>query len=113
MLEKVERFLLLPWVKLIVFFVTAVLFSLVIFHNFYPQKIPFKKEYFYLLHFLVIYLNIYLIIYIWKTKEFLIDGRRAFLVALNFLIYVPFYLLIKEEKIAEKLAIWAYYAMVL
>jgi hypothetical protein len=29
------------------------------------------------------------------------------------LIYVPFYLLIKEEKIAEKLAIWAYYAMVL
>ena len=112
MLDKVLSFLESRIVVTFISFFVFVLFSIIILHSFYPDKVTFEKEYLYLVHFLVFYLDIYLILYVWKTKDFILDSRYLFLVALNLLIYTPFYLILKEQKIAEKLSIWAYYAMV-
>jgi hypothetical protein len=112
MFDKILKILTSRLVLLIVFFIAFVLLVLVILNSFYPDKFPFSIQYLYLLHFLVIYLNLYLIIYIWKTKDTVFDSRWFFLVALNLLIYTPFYLILDQKKIAEQLAIRAYYAMV-
>jgi len=93
-------------------FFVFILFLLIILNLFNPEYIPFKNEYIYLVHFLIIYLNLYLILYIWKTKKFILDSRYLFLIALDLLIYTPFYILLKQQKIAEQLSIWAYYTLV-
>jgi len=113
MIDKLLNFLKNRLVLTFVFFVAFVLLSLVILYSLYPDKLWFSKNYFYLLHFLVIYLDIYLVLYIWKTKDFIIDSRFLFLIALNLLIYTPFYIILKQQKIAEQLSIYAYYVLVL
>ena len=112
MFQKIQKFLTSRLVLTYVLFVWFILLALVVFNSFYPKQVPFKKEYLYLVHFLVVYLNIFLLIYIWQTKDCIIDSRYLFLAALNLLIYTPFYLILKEKKIAEQLAIYAYYCMV-
>jgi len=112
MIEKIENFLTNKLLLILIFFVWFILLTLVILNSFYPEQVPFYKNYLYLLHFLVVYLNLYLIIYILKTQDFWFDSRYFFLIALNLLIYTPFYIILKQQKIAEQLSIWAYYAMV-
>ena len=113
MLEKLNSILTYRLVLIFVYFLAFVLFILVILNSFFPHQIPFQKEYLYLIHILVIYLDVYLILYIWKTKDFVLDSRFAFLVALNLLIYTPFYLILKDNKFAEQLSIWAYYMLII
>ncbi len=113
MLDKILKILQHRITVTFVLFFVFILFSLVVLNSFYPDQITFKKQYLYLVHFLVIYMDMYLILYIWKTKDFILDSRYLFLIALNFLIYTPFYIILKQQKIAEQLAIRAYYAMVL
>ena len=112
MLEKLNSILTYRLVLIFVYFLAFILFVLVLLSSFFHHQIPFKKEYLYLLDILVVYLDIYLILYIWKTKDFVLDPRFAFLVALNLLIYTPFYLILKENKFAEQLSIWAYYMLI-
>jgi len=112
MIEKIEKILTNKLLLTLIFFVWFILLTLVILNSFYPEQVPFYKNYLYLLHFLVVYLNLYLIIYILKTQDFWFDSRYFFLIALNLLIYTPFYIILKQQKIAEQLSIRAYYAMV-
>jgi hypothetical protein len=113
MVDKLLTILTNRLALLFIYFMVFVLLVLIILNSFYPVQIPFKKEYLYLLDFLVIYLDIYLVLYIWKTKDFILDSRFAFLVALNLLIYTPFYIILKQQKLAEQLSIWAYYMLVI
>ncbi len=55
--------------------------------------------------------------YIEDTKEkykhkFLFDSRYFFLIALFLLIYTPIFIYFKDQKIAENLSIYAYYALI-
>lgn len=59
--------------------------------------------------------NIYNYIKENKTKfrfKFLIDSRYFFLIALILLIYTPIFIYFKDQKLAEKLSIYAYYFLV-
>jgi len=112
MLDKILKILTSKILLLIVLFIFFILILLVLLTSFYKSKFIFEPKYLYLLHFLVVYLDLYLIIYIWKTKDTIFDSRWFFLIALNLLIYTPFYLILQQKKIAEQLSIWAYYAMV-
>ncbi len=112
MIDKFLNFLQNRFLVLIIMFIGFVIFLLIILNSFYPDKIPFKTEYLYLVYFLVFYLDLYLILYIWKTKDFILDSRYLFLIALNLLIFTPFYIILKQQKIAEQLSVYAYYAMV-
>lgn len=113
MIDRFLNFLTSKTVLTIVYFVAFILITLVVLNTVYPDKISFKQEYIYLLHFIVLYIDIYLILYIYKTKDFFVDSRFLFLIALNLLIYTPFYIILKQQKIAEQLSIYAYYSMVL
>lgn len=44
---------------------------------------------------------------------FLLDERFSFLIAINLLVYIPFFLILKEESIAEKLSIYSFYYLVI
>ena len=112
MIDKLLNFLQSRLIILLITFVWFIIFLLIILNSFYPTKIPFKIEYLYLVYFIAFYLDIYLILYIWKTKDFILDSRYLFLIALNLLIFTPFYIILKQHKVAEQLSIYAYYALV-
>lgn len=43
----------------------------------------------------------------------MIDSRFTGLISLNVLIYIPFYLIIKDNFFAENLAIYSYYLLIM
>lgn len=112
MLDKIVKFMENRVIVTFILFFLFILIFLIVLNSFYSNTVPFKKEYLYLLHFLVFYLDVYLVLYIWKTKDFILDSRFVFLIALNLLIYTPFYIILNQQKIAEQLSIRAYYVMV-
>jgi len=112
MIDKILKLLTHKLFLAFILFFVFILLLLVVLNSFFSDQIPFQKEYLYLVHFLVIYLDLYLILYIWKTKDFIIDSRYLFLIALNLLIYTPFYIILKQHRIAEQLSVRAYYALV-
>ena len=111
MINKILNFLQSRLVVLFVLFICFVLVLLFIFNLLFPYKITFEPQYLYLLYLLLFYLNLYLVLYIWKTKDFVLDSRYLFLIALNLLIFTPFYIVLKQQKIAEQLSIWTYYIL--
>jgi len=67
---------------------------------------------------LVLYFIYKMYLYIENTKDdykfkFIFDSRYFFLVALILLFYTPIYIYFNDQKIAEQLSIYAYYALVI
>jgi len=76
----------------------------------------------FILFFLIIFLiwqvsdfTIITIIWTWFLFSliFMIDSRFTGLISLNVLIYIPFYLIIKDNFFAENLAIYSYYLLIM
>ena len=58
-------------------------------------------------------ISIWILLFITTAIIFFIDSRYSFLIALVFLIYTPFYLILWDKKIAEQLSIYAYYFLII
>jgi hypothetical protein len=97
---------------------SSILLIIIILNSFYPRQIEFNKYYMIIVSIIALYWFINIGNYIHKEnweiiKYTLLDSRIFFLIALIFLFYTPFYIILEDKRLAEKLSIYAYYFLVL
>jgi hypothetical protein len=101
-----------------IWFISAILFAIIVWNSIYPKEIEFHNYYMIITHILALFIFLKILKIIlaenWNTFKFIfLDSRTFFLIALMFLYYTPFYIILKDVKIAEQLSIYAYYFLVL
>ena len=103
-------------IYLAIYFLGFIVFWILIFNMIFADKIVLNESYLYLFKGLSVVLGVYILSYIFKDSkdifDFVSDSRLLFLVALVFLVYTVFYLIIWDEKIAESYSIKAYYFLI-
>lgn len=101
---------------LIAFFIAFILFWVILLSWIIPKKIIIPGSFIILLKIFIWFLWIYLLNYIFSDSknffDFISDSRLLFWVALIFLIFTIFNIVIWEKKIAEEFSVKAYYFLV-
>jgi hypothetical protein len=104
--------------KILIWILSVILLVIIILNSFYPRKITFNNYYMILTHIIAIYWFIHIFKFIFNEnsnsfKISLLDSRVFFLIAITFLFYTPFYIILENKKTAESLSIYAYYFLVI
>lgn len=104
--------------QIFIWIISVILLIIIILNSIYPQKIEFNNYYMIITHIIALYWFIQIINLIYNEnwnqfKYIFLDSRIFFLIALLFLFYTPFYLILENKKIAEELSIYAYYFLVI
>ena len=104
--------------KYIIWSLWAILGIVIIINSIFTNKLEFNSYYMIIVHILAIYWFIFISNYILKEninnfKLIILDSRIFFLIALILLSYTPFYIILENKELAEKLSIYAYYFLVI